>query len=69
MHRSIHHSGTLNAMATQLAYSYAATARILDASGYSMEEIKAFLTLHQNPTGYILSSKLPPIKKPEKDTP
>jgi hypothetical protein len=56
-------------MATQLAYSYAATARILDASGYSVEEIKAFLTQHQNTAGYIPASKLPPIKKPEKATP
>ena len=56
-------------MATQLAYSYAAAARILDASGYSMEEIKALLVQHQNSGGYIPASKLPPIKKPEKETP
>ncbi|CAB4162404.1 hypothetical protein UFOVP783_42 [uncultured Caudovirales phage] len=48
---------------TQLAYSYAAAARIMDAGGYSMAEIEAFLVKHQNPSGYIKSSDLPPVRK------
>lgn len=48
---------------TQLAYSYSAIARILDASGFTDEQIAAFLVEKQNATGYIKSSELPPIKK------
>lgn len=50
-------------MSTQLGYSYAAAARIMHASGYTDEEITAFLIKHQNPSGYIPASDLPPVKK------
>lgn len=48
---------------TQLAYTYAATARIMSASGYSDAEIRAFLTNHQNESGYIKNSDIPPARK------
>ena len=47
----------------QLAYTYAATARIMTASGYSEAEIIAFLIKHQNKSGYIQSSTFPPVRK------
>ena len=50
-------------MKTELAYTYAAAARIMSASGYTDDEIRAFLTQHQNASGYIPGSKLPPVKK------
>jgi len=50
-------------MTTRLAYSYPAAARILSASGYTDEEIAAFLTKHQNESGYIPASLLPPVRK------
>lgn len=50
-------------MSTQLAYDYAATARIMSAGGYSDQETKDFLIASQNASGYILSSLIPPPKK------
>lgn len=50
-------------MTTQLAYSYPAAARILSASGYTDAEIAAFLIKHQNASGYIPASLLPPVRK------
>lgn len=50
-------------MSTQLGYTYAAAARIMHASGYTDDEIRDFLVKNQNPSGYILASDLPPIKK------
>lgn len=46
-------------MSTQLAFTYACVARIMDAGGYTMEEIRTFLVTHQNPSGYIQSSLIP----------
>lgn len=47
---------------TDLAYTYAATARIMDVNGYSLEEIELFLIEHQNESGYIRASLIPPVK-------
>lgn len=46
-------------MKTELAYSYRTVCAILDAKGWSEEQIAAFLKKHQNATGYIKSSLLP----------
>ena len=47
----------------QLAYNYVAVCNILESYGYSDQEIAGFLKEKQNPSGYIASSELPPIKK------
>lgn len=47
---------------TQIAFTYSSIARIINANGYSDEEIKNFLVANQNETGYIPQSKIPPIK-------
>jgi len=44
---------------TELAYSYHAVCSIMDARGFSMDEIATFLKKEQNEKGYILSSKIP----------
>ena len=43
----------------ELGFTYAAAARIMDARGFSLAEIEAFLTQHQNPAGYIRHSLIP----------
>lgn len=47
----------------QLAYTYAATARIMNANGYSDNEIIEFLVKNQNASGYIKSSDIPQVRK------
>ena len=44
---------------TELAYDYHTTAALMDARGYNMEEIEAFLIRNQNESGYIKSSAIP----------
>lgn len=46
-------------MKTELAYSYATTARILSGEGWTEAQIIEFLKKHQNSTGYIKASLLP----------
>jgi hypothetical protein len=47
---------------TQIAFTYSSIARIMNANGYSDEEIKNFLVANQNETGYIPQLKIPPVK-------
>ena len=54
-------------MAEELAYTYRATASIMDANGFTMEEIEAFLIQHQNPSGYIKESLIPRTPSPAKE--